>query len=185
MHLGTLYGRTLGLVGIGGIGAAVADRAQPFGMRQRAFRRRPGVAGPAGVEIVDSITELVASPDHVVIAAPATAETRGLFDDALCGAMKPGAHLVNVARGTIVDQDALRRALDAGRVATASLDAAEPEPLPAGQWMYGRPRVRLSPHVCRNMTGAAELLIDAFIDNVRRWKHGEPLDGLVDRAAGY
>src|SRR6185369_7097741 len=129
-HLGALYGRTLGLVGIGGIGAAVAERARPFGMRMRAFRRQAGAAGPAGVEIVHSMAELVASADHVVIAAPATPETRGLFDDSLFGAMKPGAHLVNVARGTIVDQDALLRALDAGRVAAASLDAVDPEPLP-------------------------------------------------------
>jgi len=184
-HLGALYGRTLGLVGIGGIGAAVAERARPFGMRMRAFRRQAGAAGPAGVDIVDSMAELVASADHVVIAAPATPETRGLFDDALFGAMKPGAHLVNVARGTIVDQEALRRALDAGRVAEASLDAVEPEPLPAGHWMYSHPRVRLSPHLSWNMPGAAEILVDAFIDNVRRWRRGDPLDGLVDRAAGY
>jgi phosphoglycerate dehydrogenase-like enzyme len=185
MKLGSLYGRTLGLVGVGGIGAAVAERARPFGMRMRAFRRRSTVAGPAGVEIVDSITELVTSSDHVVIAAPATPETRGLFNDAVFDAMKPGAHLVNIARGAIVDQDALRRALDADRVAMASLDAVEPEPLPAGHWMYRHPRVRLSPHVSWNMPGAAELLVDAFIDNVRRWQRGEPLGGIVDRAAQY
>jgi phosphoglycerate dehydrogenase-like enzyme len=154
-------------------------------MRMRAFRRQAGAPGPAGVEIVDSVTELVATADHVVIAAPATADTRGLFDDALFGAMKPGAHLVNVARGAIVDQDALRRALDAGRVAVASLDAVDPEPLPAGHWMYTDARVRLSPHISWNMPGAAEILVDAFIDNVRRWRRGEPLDGLVDRAVGY
>jgi len=185
MHLGSLYGRTLGLVGVGGIGTAVAVRALPFGMRMRAFRRLASVAGPPGVDIVDSITELVASSDHVVIAAPATPGTRGLFDDALFAAMKPGVHLVNVARGAIVDQDALRRALDTGRVAMASLDAVEPEPLPAGHWMYQHPRVRLSPHISWNMPGAAEILVDAFIDNVRRWRRGEPLDGIVDRAAGY
>jgi phosphoglycerate dehydrogenase-like enzyme len=185
MHLGSLYGRTLGLVGVGGIGAAVAERARPFGMRMRAFRRRSRVAGPAGVEILDSITELVASSDHIVIAAPATPETRGLFDDTLFDAMKPGAHLINIARGLIVDQDALRRALDTGRVAVASLDAVEPEPLPERPWMYRHPRVRLSPHISWNMPGAAEILVDAFIDNVRRWRRGEPLDGIVDRAAQY
>jgi phosphoglycerate dehydrogenase-like enzyme len=185
MHLGALYGRTLGLVGVGGIGAAVAERARPFGMRMRAFRRRSNVAGPIGVEIVESITDLVASADHVVIAAPATPETRGLFDDALFGAMKAGAHLVNVARGALVDQAALRRAVDAGRVAMASLDAVDPEPLPAGHWMYQHPRVRLSPHISWNMPGAAEILVDAFIDNLRRWHDGEPLDGVVDRESGY
>jgi phosphoglycerate dehydrogenase-like enzyme len=185
MHLGSLYGRTLGLVGVGGIGAAVAERARPFGMRMRALRRRSSRAGPAGVEVLDSITDLVASSDHVVIAAPATPDTRGLFDDAVFDAMKPGAHLVNVARGAIVDADALRRALDAGRVAAASLDAVEPEPLPAGHWLYGYPRVRLSPHVSWNMPGAAELLLDAFIDNLRRWRDGRALAGVVDPTAGY
>jgi phosphoglycerate dehydrogenase-like enzyme len=185
MQLGALNGRTLGLVGLGGIGTAVVERARPFGMHLRALRRRSGVAGPAGVDVVDSISELVGSSDHVVIAAPATARTRGLFDDTLFGAMKPGAHLVNVARGAIVDQDALRRALDAGRVSIASLDAVEPEPLPAGHWMYRHPRVRLSPHISWSRPGAAEHLVDAFVDNVRRWQRGEPLDGAVDRQAGY
>jgi len=67
----------------------------------------------------------------------------------------------------------------------ASLDAVDPEPLPAGHWIYTHPRVRLSPHISWNMPGAAEILVDAFIDNVRRWRRGEALDGLVDRAAGY
>ena len=184
-RLGALHGRTLGLVGLGGIGTAVAERALPFGMRIRACRRRAHVAGPAGVEIVASMTDLVASSDHVVIAAPATPETQGIFDDDMFAAMKPGAHLVNVARGAIVDQDALRRALDAGRVAMASLDAVDPEPLPAGHWIYQHPRVRVSPHVSWNMPGAAEILVDAFIDNLRRWRDGQPLDGLVDRDSGY
>ena len=99
--------------------------------------------------------------------------------------MKPGAHLVNVARGALVDQDALRAALDEGRVAMASLDAVEPEPLPDGHWMYGHPRVRLSPHVSWHMPGAVDLLLERFIDNLRRWRAGEPLTGVVDREAEY
>jgi phosphoglycerate dehydrogenase-like enzyme len=99
--------------------------------------------------------------------------------------MKPGVHLVNVARGSLVDQDALHAALDDGRVALASLDAVDPEPLPDGHWMYAHPRVRLSPHVSWSMPGAADVLLDAFLDNLRRWRAGEPLSGVVDRAAGY
>jgi len=185
MHLGTLHGKTLGLVGLGGIGTAVATRALPFGMRVRACRRMPDRGGFAGVEIVASPAALVATADHVVVAAPATPATHHLFDQALFAAMKPGAHLVNIARGAIVDQEALRRALDDGRVARASLDAVEPEPLPAGHWMYDHPRVRLSPHLSWNMPGAADLLLDCVIDNLRRWRDGEPLTGVVDRAAGY
>jgi phosphoglycerate dehydrogenase-like enzyme len=185
MHLGTLYGRTLGLVGVGGIGTAVAERARPFGMRILACRRSKALSGPRGVEIVDSLTTLVAAADHVVLAAPATPSTRHLFDDGVFAAMKPDTHLVNIARGALVDEAALRRALDDGKVARASLDAVEPEPLPAGHWMYTHPKVRLSPHLSWNMPGAAEILVDAFIANVHHWRAGEPLEGLVDRAAGY
>ena len=184
-HLGGLHGRTLGLVGVGGIGAAVVERARPFGMRILAVRRTAGRPGQPGVEIVPTVEDLVRDADHVVIAAPATAETRHLFDDAVFDAMKPGAHLVNVARGALVDEAALRRALDDGRVACASLDAVEPEPLPRGHWMYEHPRVRLSPHVSWNMPGAAELLLDVVIENLRHWRAGEPLVGLVDRTSGY
>ena len=185
MALGTLHGRTLGLVGLGGIGMAVAERALPFGMRVRACRRTDAPPPLAGIEPVGSVADLVASADHVVIAAPSTPATRHLFDASVFAAMKPGAHLVNVARGALVDQDALRAALDDGRVAMASLDAVEPEPLPEGHWMYDHPRVRLSAHVSWSMPGAADVLIDHFIDNLRRWRAGEPLTGVVDREAGY
>ena len=185
MALGTLHGKTLGLVGLGGIGTAVAERALPFGMRVRACRRTGARAPVAGVDVVGSVSELVASADDVVIAAPSTDATRHLFNREVFTAMKPGAHLVNVARGALVDQDALHAALDDGRVAMASLDAVEPEPLPEGHWMYGHPRVRLSPHVSWYMPGAPDLLIDRFIDNLRRWRAGEPLTGVVDRQAGY
>ena len=99
--------------------------------------------------------------------------------------MKPGVHLVNVARGALVDQDALRAALDDGRVAVASLDAVDPEPLPDGHWLYTHPRVRLSPHVSWSAPDALDELIDRFIDNLRRHRAGRPFAGIVDRAAGY
>ena len=184
-RLGTLAGKTLGLVGLGGIGVAVAERALPFGMRVRACRRtaRPGPLD--GVEVVASLVDLVASADHLVLAVPSTPATRHLVDRTVLTAVKPGVHLVNVARGALVNQDALREALDDGRVARASLDAVEPEPLPAGHWMYAHPRVRLSPHVSWNAPGAADVLLDRFIDNLRRWLAGEPLTGVVDRRAGY
>jgi phosphoglycerate dehydrogenase-like enzyme len=182
---GTLYGKSLGLFGFGAIGTAVAQRALPFGMRVRACRRTATPADVAGVELVAGLSELVAESDHVVIAAPATPATRQVFNRSVFAAMRPGAHLVNVARGALVDQDALREALDDGRVATASLDAVDPEPLPPGHWMYTHPRVRLSPHVSWQMPGAIEVLIDPFIDNLRRYAAGEPLTGVVDREAGY
>src|SRR5262249_36116582 len=175
---------TLGLVGLGGIGRAVAERALPFGMRVRACRRTAAPAGIDGVELVDFAT-LVATSDHVVLAVPSTPDTRRLFDRTVFAALKPGVHLVNIARGSLVDHDALREALDDGRVALASLDAVEPEPLPEGHWLYSHPRVRLSPHISWSAPGAVDVLIECFIDNLHRYRAGEPLTGVVDRAAGY
>jgi phosphoglycerate dehydrogenase-like enzyme len=181
---GTLSGKTLGLVGFGAIGSAVARRALPFDMRVRACRRSASPASLPGVEIAGELTDLVASADHIVIAAPATPATRHLFDRELFARMKPGVHLVNIARGALVDQDALREALD-GPVAMASLDAVEPEPLPAGHWMYTHPRVRLSPHLSWQMPDAADVLIQCFIENLRAYQSGAPLSGIVDRVERY
>jgi phosphoglycerate dehydrogenase-like enzyme len=183
--LGTLDGKVLGLVGFGAIGSAVARRALPFGMRLRALRRSRSKPEVEGVELVESITDLASSSDHLVVAAASTPATRGLVGREAFAAVKPGAHLVNIARGGIIDQDALRAALDDGRIARASLDAVEPEPLPEGHWLFAHPRVRLSPHVSWSMPGAADLLVQAFIENLRRYRAGEPLNGIVDREAGY
>jgi len=183
--LGGLAGKTLGLVGFGAIGSAVAVRALAFGMRVRACRRTRTPAAVDGVELVPTAAELARVADHLVVAAPATAETRHMVGVDVLAAAKPGMHLVNVARGSLVDQDALRAALDDGRIAMASLDAVEPEPLPAGHWMYAHPRVRLSPHVSWNAPGALDELVDRFIENLRRRRDGEPLAGIVDLAAGY
>ena len=87
--------------------------------------------------------------------------------------------------GSLVDQDALREALDDGRVARASLDVVEPEPLPAGHWLYEHPKVRLSPHISWSAPGAIERLFATFDENLRRWRAGEPLLGAVDLARGY
>lgn len=183
--MGGLYGKTLALIGIGGIGCAVAERALPFGMRVRAYRRRTAPSPLAGVEIVTTLDDLVASADHLVLVAPATPDTHRLVGDAVLRAVKPGVHLVNVARGSLVDEDALRRALDDERVALASLDAVEPEPLPAGHWLYAHPRVHVSAHVSWNGPGGEDVLVGKFIANLRRRLAGDPLEGVVDVAAGY
>ncbi len=183
-QLGGLAGRTLGLVGLGGIGAAVASRAVPFGMRVLGLRRSPQPP-PPGVERAEDLDEVLAVTDHLVLTAPGTTETRHLMNAAAFAKVKPGVHLVNIARGSLVDQDALRDALDASQVAMASLDAVDPEPLPAGHWMYEHPRVRLSPHISWSMPGASDVLVTTFIENLRRYLAGEPLEGVVDVAAGY
>ena len=120
-----------------------------------------------------------------MIAAPATAATQHLIDAAALERMKPGVHLVNVARGTLVDQDALRAALDDGRVAMASLDTVDPEPLPEGHWMYGHPKVRSSAHVSWSSPRSFDRIIDSFVVNLQHYVAGEPLEGVVDVDEGY
>jgi len=186
-QLGGLYGSTLGLVGLGGIGEAAARHALSFGMRVRAFRRSGRASGIDGVEVVTSLSELLGDADHVVLALPLTERTRHMIDARALEAIpaQAGLHLVNVSRGALIDQEALRAALDDGRIARASLDVTTPEPLPAGHWLYSHPRTRISNHVSWNMPGAFELLLDKFIENLRRYRAGEPLAGLVDAQAGY
>ena len=184
-ELGGLEGRTLCLVGIGGIGQAVARRALPFGMRVRALRRTPTPSPIAEVEVVTDAGELLGSADHLVIAASATPQTRHFVDAAALDRVKPGVHLVNIARGSLVDQEALRPALDDGRVACASLDTVDPEPLPDEHWLYTHPKVRLSAHISWNMPDSLDRLFGTFADNLRRYLDGECLEGLVDPKRGY
>jgi phosphoglycerate dehydrogenase-like enzyme len=186
LELGGLYERVLGLVGFGGIVREVAKRALAFGMRVRALRRGEG-GGMAGVEIVRALPDLLRDADHVVIAAPATPETHHLIGREALAEVKRGVHLVNIARGALVDQEALREALDDGRVACASLDVVDPEPPPAGHWLYAHPRVRLSPHISWNMPGSLDILLEPFLENLARWLRGKPLlpRDLVDLERGY
>ena len=183
-QLGGLHGRTLGLVGLGGIGTALASRALAFGMRAVAARRSLAPSPLAGVEVVD-LSQLLAAADHLVVAAPATANTRHLLDADAFAAVKPGVHVVNIARGGLIDQDALRVALDDDRVARASLDVCDPEPLPAGHWLYAHPKVRLSAHVSWSSPDLYNRILELFIANLRRYLAGEPLEGVVDPVEGY
>jgi phosphoglycerate dehydrogenase-like enzyme len=182
--LGGLEGRTLGLIGAGGIATEVARRALPFGMRV-CFVRRTDAPPPLAPMERCTLREVLAAADHLVVAAPATPATRHLLDaDALAG-VKRGVHLVNVSRGSLIDQAALLEALDSGLVAMATLDVADPEPLPAGDPLYGHPGVRLSPHVSWAAPGALNRLVASFVDNLRSYVADEPLAGVVDRVAGY
>ena len=183
--LGTLAGRTLALVGFGGIAQAIARRALPFEMRVKALRRSGAPSSIAGVGIVADLASLLVDADHVVIAAPETPATRHLFGDEAFACVKPGAHLVNIARGGLVDQDALRRALDQGQIGLATLDCVDPEPLPAGHWLYGHPRVRVSAHISWSGSDSNATILERFLENLRRIERGEPLAYLVDADEGY
>jgi len=183
--LGSLRGKSLALIGFGGIAQAVARRALPFDMQVQALRRSAAKSPLASVRVVSSLEELLAEADHVVLAAPLTPATHHMIGDVAFALMKPGVHLVNIARGGLVDQDALRRALDSERVGLATLDCVEPEPLPAGHWMYSHPRVRLSAHISWAAPGSYEGLIESFVDNLGRYRRGEKLDGIVDAKERY
>ena len=176
---------TIALVGLGGIAAAVARRAQAFDMHVRAMRRADAPSPVPGVEVVRSLDALLPGAAHVVLAAPATARTRHLLDGSAFALMTPGVHLVNIARGALVDQDALRRALDDGTVAMATLDTVDPEPLPAGHWLYTHPSVRLTAHVSWYTPELLAATTDIFLENLGRFLRDEPLLHVVDRAEGY
>jgi phosphoglycerate dehydrogenase-like enzyme len=183
--LGTIEGRTIALLGLGSIGLAVAGRALAFDAHVRALRRTDAPSALAGVDIVRTVDDLVRAADHVVVAAPSTPATRGIVDAAFLAAMRPGAHLVNVARADLVDEDALRRALDDGRLGMASLDVAPVEPLPAGHWFYDHPRVHFSPHVSWSGPNVWASLERSFVDNYERYRAGRPLANVVDPSHGY
>lgn len=183
--LDTLEDATVVLVGLGGIGTAVARRLLPFGTRVVAVRRTGASSDIEGVEVVTDLHAAVAEADHLVLACPLTEATRGLVDASVLAAMKPGLHLVNVARGAIVDDEALRVALDEGRVARASLDVTEPEPLPEGHWMYTHPAVHVSPHLSWSNPRQIERFHRSFVENLRAYLAGDPLPGLVDVREGY
>ncbi len=184
-RMDTLAGKTVGIVGFGGIGTAIARRALAFDMQVRAMRRTPTPSPIPEVEMKDSIAELVADAHHVVVAAPGTARTRHLLDADAFAAMCDGVHVVNIARGTLVDQDALRAALDGGKVARASLDTVDPEPLPAGHWLYDHPKVRLTPHSSWASPDLLGVSVDLLCENLRRFLDGQPLEHVVDLAEGY
>lgn len=189
-HLpGTLQGRALGIAGYGAIGREVARRAQAFGMQVTVLRRGGGPVGEGqcdgGVRTVDSIEKLLAASDHLVLALPITAQTCHLINAATLAHARPGLHLVNIARGGLVDQQALLHALDSGRLFGATLDVTDPEPLPDGHPLYSHPRVRLTPHVSWAAQGAAELTARKFVDNLVRHVAGQALVDVVDAARGY
>jgi phosphoglycerate dehydrogenase-like enzyme len=173
------------LVGLGAIGTAIACRALSFDMEVLACRRTAGPAPLEGVSVLSDLATLLGRADHVVVAAPATARTRHLIDAAAFDAMKPGTHLVNIARGSLVDQEALRRALDDGIVARATLDTVEPEPLPAGHWLYTHPAVRLSPHISWSSPRTMGRTVELFVENLSRFRAGAALNDIVDPMAGY
>lgn len=182
-----LEGLCLGLVGFGGTGRAIARRALAFGMRCRAVDRErvPASDEVPEVEPLDRLPELLAASDVIAVCCPLTPETRGLFGDAAFARMKPGALLINVTRGEIVDGDALVRALRAGRIGGAGLDVAPGEPLAPDHALWKLENVVMTPHTAGASQHRARRNLERFCENLRRLRDGETLLGLVDKQLGY
>jgi phosphoglycerate dehydrogenase-like enzyme len=184
-----LGGLTVGIVGYGSIGSEVARLLEPFGTRVIATRRHPerGSGARANVEVwgADRLHELLRTADVIVVAAPLTDETAGLIGAPELQEMAGHAWLINIARGRLVDELALRRALSAGWIGGAVLDVFDEEPLPADSPLYDTPNLVITPHTSWSSDRVVERSIELFVANLERYVAGQPLENLVDLEAGY
>jgi phosphoglycerate dehydrogenase-like enzyme len=198
---------TIGIVGYGSLGRSVASLASAFGARVIAMRRRPEASALAGgggagtsdddgedfpfeprldrVVGPDRLHELLAESDIVVLAAPLTPATEVFINEAALAAMKKDAWIINVARGRLIDDTALIRALRDNRIGGAALDAFRDEPLPQSSPYWELPNVIVTPHTAWSSARVLDRSIDLFCDNLRRFSRGEPLRNVVDPSAGY
>jgi phosphoglycerate dehydrogenase-like enzyme len=184
-----LEGQTLGIIGLGTIGQHIAHLGKAFGMHVLATRRT--ARGDEHEPNIDrlyplsQLHELLHQSDYVVLAVPLTAETEKLIGEAELRSMRPHAYLVNVARGRIIDEKALIRALEEGWIAGAGLDVVEQEPLPSDSPLYSMPNVILTPHISGTSVHYDRRLTELFADNLRRYRTDEPLRNRYDPARGY
>jgi len=182
-----LQGQTVLVVGLGAVGRAVAERAAALGMRVLAVRRRQGERPPSVAALFDvgALPEALAEADHVVVALPNTPGTRGLIDAAAFAAMKPGAMIYNVGRGSAIDSAALTEALLSGRLGGAGLDVTDPEPLPADSPLWDKENVLITAHTSGATPRYWERQSALIAENIGRMQRGDPLRNLVDLEAGY
>jgi phosphoglycerate dehydrogenase-like enzyme len=186
-QLTDLTGKTLLVVGLGGIGTEVAQRAHAFGMRVIATRAS-GRTGPDYVSYVGlpgELLQLAAGADYIVNCAPLTAQTNGIFNKAFFATLKPSAYFLSVGRGQSTVTADLIEALNTHRIAGAALDVTDPEPLPADSALWRMPNVVLTPHISAVTPGAEEIRWTLVLDNLRRYVAGEPMLSVVDIVRGY
>jgi phosphoglycerate dehydrogenase-like enzyme len=182
----SLEGATVAIVGAGGVGRALIELLAPLRMRVLAVTRRGRSVPGAEVTVPAArVDDVLGAADFVVLAAPGTSGTRRIVDAQRLARMRPDAWLVNVGRGTLVDTDALVAALERGRLGGAALDVTDPEPLPAGHPLWTRPDVLITPHIATTPEAERRHYAERVRANVALLAAGEPLLGVVDRAAGY
>ena len=183
----SLAGQAVLVVGTGSIGRATARLLRAVGLRVRGVGRTERADDPDFGRVLpaDRLVEHVGWADHLVLVVPLTEQTRGLVDAAVLAAMKPTAHLVNLARGPVVDEAALLAALRGRRIAAASLDVFGVEPLPADHPLWTTPGVVVSPHLSGDAAGWRDALARQFVDNALRFLDGSPLLNVVDKRLGF
>jgi phosphoglycerate dehydrogenase-like enzyme len=168
------------IVGFGHIGQEIARRAKAFGARVMAVRRSLDTEGLAdAVFPLSDLPHRLPDADVVVLACALNEETRDIANEAFFAAMKPGSVLINIGRGGLLDEDALREALDADQPAHAVLDVFKTEPLPADSWLWDHPKVRVTPHASNRGALTGERGEALFLENLARYLRGEPLLNLV------
>ena len=186
LEVSLLRGKTVGIIGAGGIGTAVLRLLGPLGVHQIALTRS-GRDVPDAAESVgpDELDELLRRSDFLLLAAPETAETRGLLSAQRLALLPAHAWIVNVGRGSIVDTPALIAALEGGRLGGAALDVTDPEPLPEDSPLWRLPNAIVTSHTASTLTLGREAFADRVRANTLRFGRGEPLLGVVDVDAGY
>ena len=182
----SLYDEPITILGGGGIATKLLELTAPFRVEATVVRRNPEpMSGAAQTVPTSQLTEALASARVVFVALALTPQTERIIGAEQLAAMRPDAWLVNVARGRHVDTDALVAALDQGEIAGAGLDVTEPEPLPDGHPLWGRPNCIITPHTADTPEMVDRMLAARIRDNVARFAAGQPLEGLIDPAAGY
>lgn len=182
-----LHHATVGIVGFGGNGRRLAEVLRVFKTRIVATDVYPEFK-PDYVDRLwpaDRLYDLLEVSDVVMLAAPLNEATRGMFDRRAFERCKPGAVLINMARGALVVERDLVAALETGRLSAAGLDVTEIEPLPADSPLWSMPQVIVTPHVGGQSARRADDMTDFFCENLRRWQDGRPLKNLVDKRLGF
>jgi glyoxylate/hydroxypyruvate reductase len=181
----TLEGKTLGVIGLGSVGQMVAKLARPFGVRVIGTRHSGADADVDQVFIPDRLDEVLRQSDYVVLSVPHTTATAGMIGARELALMKPTAVLINIARGTLVDEAALIEALRHGALGGVALDVVSREPLAADSPLWDLPNALVTPHSMSTARSENEWLTDLFCDNLRRYLSGDPLRNQVDKTRGY
>jgi phosphoglycerate dehydrogenase-like enzyme len=185
-HKFELAGQTLCVIGLGDIGGTLALKAKALGMRVLGVRRsRTPFPGIDAQYTRDQLLDVLPGADHVALCLPLTDETQGVIGEAELHAMKSSAYIYNVGRGASINADALLRALHEGWIAGAGLDVTDPEPLPKESPLWTLPNVILSQHTSGSSPHNADRITGIFLDNLGRFRRGEPLRNVVDKTLGY